>query len=200
MAQLYFIRHGQASFGQADYDQLSELGVEQSRHLGAFWRRLPQQPSRVVVGPRRRHQQTWEAFADAYGAPLPDPEVHPAFDEYQADPVVRTGFSQLAPVSPELQHILQTFSQAQQGRERIFQRAFELVTRAWVRGQLDVPDAEPFAAFRARVNDGLERLAEEADRDAVTLVFTSGGPVAASAAHILDLDDEKTLELSWMIR
>ncbi len=31
------VRHGQASFGQDNYDKLSELGEIQSRKLGEFW-------------------------------------------------------------------------------------------------------------------------------------------------------------------
>ena len=34
MAQIYLVRHGQASFGSSNYDQLSELGFEQARLLG----------------------------------------------------------------------------------------------------------------------------------------------------------------------
>ena len=30
MAAIYLIRHGQASFGKADYDQLSEQGIKQA--------------------------------------------------------------------------------------------------------------------------------------------------------------------------
>ena len=33
---LLLVRHGQASFGAADYDQLSDRGVEQSRRLGQW--------------------------------------------------------------------------------------------------------------------------------------------------------------------
>ena len=35
MTSIYLIRHGQASFGKAEYDCLSELGEQQARHLGA---------------------------------------------------------------------------------------------------------------------------------------------------------------------
>ena len=38
MGSLYLVRHGQASFGAADYDQLSAKGHAQCRHLGAYWR------------------------------------------------------------------------------------------------------------------------------------------------------------------
>ena len=34
VSTLYVIRHGQASFGAADYDRLTEIGVEQAGLLG----------------------------------------------------------------------------------------------------------------------------------------------------------------------
>ncbi|MDZ4123020.1 MAG: phosphoglycerate mutase family protein, partial [Hydrogenophaga sp.] len=37
MGTLYLVRHGQASFGADDYDQLSEMGQRQSRRLGEYW-------------------------------------------------------------------------------------------------------------------------------------------------------------------
>jgi broad specificity phosphatase PhoE len=37
MGNLYLVRHGQASFGAADYDQLSELGQRQSVRLGEYF-------------------------------------------------------------------------------------------------------------------------------------------------------------------
>ena len=38
MGTLYLVRHGQASFGAADYDNLSELGHRQAVRLGEYWR------------------------------------------------------------------------------------------------------------------------------------------------------------------
>jgi broad specificity phosphatase PhoE len=38
MGTLYLVRHGQASFGADDYDQLSELGRRQSVRLGEYLR------------------------------------------------------------------------------------------------------------------------------------------------------------------
>ena len=41
MSEIYFIRHGQASFGEENYDRLSDLGVKQAkylaRHLAKIW-------------------------------------------------------------------------------------------------------------------------------------------------------------------
>ncbi len=37
MALLFLVRHGQASFGQAHYDQLSDQGRQQARWLGEYF-------------------------------------------------------------------------------------------------------------------------------------------------------------------
>ena len=36
MSTLYLIRHGQASYGEADYDRLSPRGIEQARAIGRW--------------------------------------------------------------------------------------------------------------------------------------------------------------------
>ena len=38
MGTLYLVRHGQASFGADDYDNLSPLGHQQSQRLGVYFR------------------------------------------------------------------------------------------------------------------------------------------------------------------
>ena len=37
MGTIYLVRHGQASFGADDYDQLSALGTQQAQQLGRYW-------------------------------------------------------------------------------------------------------------------------------------------------------------------
>ena len=60
MGAVYLVRHGQASFGKADYDALSETGFEQARVLGESLRaRLPR-PDALFTGSLRRHRETAE--------------------------------------------------------------------------------------------------------------------------------------------
>ena len=47
---LLLVRHGQASFGAADYDQLSERGQVQSRRLGDWLAQGGHRFEAVVVG------------------------------------------------------------------------------------------------------------------------------------------------------
>ena len=56
MTVLYLIRHGQASFGAEDYDQLSELGRRQSVLLGTHLRQT-QPPLDAIYAGSLRHQK-----------------------------------------------------------------------------------------------------------------------------------------------
>ena len=67
MGQLILVRHGQASFGADDYDQLSHLGTQQGIRLGGYWQQAASSPARahsldfdaVLIGSLKRHRQTW---------------------------------------------------------------------------------------------------------------------------------------------
>ena len=69
MAELYLVRHGQASFGAANYDQLSERGVQQSVWLGEYFAQRNLSFDRVICGTLRRHEQTVEAILRGMGRP-----------------------------------------------------------------------------------------------------------------------------------
>ena len=51
MGNLYLVRHGQASFGAEDYDNLSELGCKQAVRLGEYFRENGQLFDTVFTGP-----------------------------------------------------------------------------------------------------------------------------------------------------
>src|SRR6185436_15678941 len=84
MGQIYLVRHGQASFGAADYDQLSKHGVEQSRVLGAWLAATRQNFGQVITGSLKRHKQTAQACLGALpGSPAASAWREDAgFDEY----------------------------------------------------------------------------------------------------------------------
>ena len=55
MGILLLVRHGQASWGAENYDQLSEIGWEQGRILGRALAERGIQPDLVVSGGMQRH-------------------------------------------------------------------------------------------------------------------------------------------------
>ncbi|MBN8464677.1 MAG: histidine phosphatase family protein, partial [Dechloromonas sp.] len=67
MAELYLVRHGQASFGTGDYDRLSALGERQGVWLGEYFGERGIAFDRVVTGSLRRHRQTADAIFRGLG-------------------------------------------------------------------------------------------------------------------------------------
>ena len=57
--------------------------------------------------------------------------------------------------------------------------------------------SQSYAAFRARVLDGLARLCAALDRDAAALVVTSGGPIAVLAAELLGVPTDAGFRLRF---
>ncbi|NBT74061.1 MAG: histidine phosphatase family protein, partial [Betaproteobacteria bacterium] len=64
MGTLYLVRHGQASFGAQNYDQLSERGRQQSVQLGNYWRQRGLTFDAILTGTLQRHLQTWQGIAE----------------------------------------------------------------------------------------------------------------------------------------
>lgn len=163
MGTLLLIRHGQASFGAADYDQLSEHGRRQAALLGKDLAARGVKPARVITGSLRRQRDTLEVTARAAGWTL-EPETDPRWNEFSHWP----GRDQPDP----RQH-----DEAPADYER---RADNAIDR-WFTGET-VSD-EPFGAFMARV---ISALAETRPGSGETYaVFTSSGVIAAAVAHLL---------------
>src|SRR3954469_15102111 len=81
MAVVYLVRHGQASFGAADYDVLSEAGRRQASVLGAELARRRVVPDRVVTGSMVRQRDTAALALEAAGLGTV-PEVDERWNEY----------------------------------------------------------------------------------------------------------------------
>lgn len=166
MGQILLVRHGQASFGAADYDALSPLGFEQSRLLGDGLAARGIEADLVVHGTMRRHRETAETCAAAAG--------------WSAVPTIDAGWDEFDFLSVLAMH---PHEYGPEPTKAEFQRLFEDATEAWMAGE-DRPYVETFAAFTDRVHGALERTVELAEAGTVA-VFTSGGPIGLAVAEVL---------------
>lgn len=204
MSTLWVIRHGQASFFEADYDRLSEKGQLQSRRLGEYWAAAGLEFDEVYRGPRRRHLHT----AEFIGGPLrdaglswPEPVELPGLDEYQAEEVLKLALPGLVERHPRVRKLQAEFTAAE-GREnqlRMFQRMYEVVIRMWAGGELALDGVEAWPAFEARVHDALTQITAGTGSRRVAVV-TSGGPVGVAVQRALGVGLDATLQTAWMIR
>jgi broad specificity phosphatase PhoE len=192
MATIYLVRHGQASFGKDNYDQLSKTGWEQGRVLG---RSLAGQvaPGAVFGGNLQRHRETVEAMATGFGKDLPAMQVLEGLNEFDHVQVVERFRPEWTDKAVMAQHLAASPKPA-----RMFQEAFEQAVARWVSGRYDEEYAESWPAFRQRVTAALDDMISLAD-GADAVVSTSGGPIAIIAQYLLELSDRKALELNSVI-
>src|SRR5262245_54530065 len=93
MSNLFLIRHAQASFGAADYDVLSELGVTQAQLLGKWFASTRTKLDAIYSGPRKRQIDTARHVIDsakeAGAAVAGEPVIVEELDEFPFDAVMQ---------------------------------------------------------------------------------------------------------------
>jgi len=82
MSELYLVRHAQACFGAANYDQLSDLGHRQSRYLGDYFKCRNLAFDQYIVGDMHRHHQTMDGICSALDIDSSDRIILPGLNEY----------------------------------------------------------------------------------------------------------------------
>jgi broad specificity phosphatase PhoE len=197
MATLYLIRHGQASFGAENYDNLSELGHQQAERLGAYFKQKNLQFDAVITGTLRRHTQTWQGIAKGAGFDH-EPLQMPGLNEYDSHAVIATIHpSKLEkPDTPEM-----------------YRHHFRLLKEGltqWMNGVSSPVGMPSYVDFQQGVVNALDHVRKNhyVEKDALKtnsksgniLIVSSGGPIATAVGHILGTTPETTIELNLRIR
>lgn len=198
MGSIYLIRHAQASFGAQDYDVLSPLGYRQAEALGDYLAQLGIRFDRCISGELHRQQDTARttlARLDRSDKGPPSLEIDAAFNEFQADAVIRAHLPELLEVEPNALHILRNAA----SHRAEFQRLFTFVVHRWISGEHEKEELESWSSFLERVAGGLERLLEHAETSDKIAVFTSGGTITALLQRIIGVPAVKAFELNWQI-
>jgi broad specificity phosphatase PhoE len=193
MSTLYLVRHGQASFGTDNYDQLSTVGREQVKLLGEFFAESGEKIDRIYSGSLRRQRQTAEIIASAIGLPEPI-VVDAAFDEYDSDVILRRFAASLTPA--ELQDA--GWPQLKADRRK-FQFFLERAAKAWVEARIEAEDMLPWHGFHGRIKAGLENIMRAEGRSKTLVLSTSGGVIGTTVAHVLGLSNHMGVELNWAV-
>lgn len=185
MGTLYLVRHGQASFGAEDYDQLSDLGHRQAVRLGEYFRHKGLVFDAVLVGTLRRHAQTWAGIAEGAGL-AHTPLLWPGLNEYDAEAVVKTihPMPLAKPDTPEL-----------------YRNHFRLLRDGltqWMNGVVSPHGMADYDTFRHGVVSALDHVRTQHSGN--VLIVSSGGPISTAVGHVLGTTPETTIELNLRIR
>jgi broad specificity phosphatase PhoE len=198
VGSIYLIRHGQASFGADDYDVLSPIGIRQAQVLGKHLRELDIRFDRCLSGDLRRQQDTAKHTLQqlsSTGAVTPKIETDSAFNEFDADAVIRHLLPGLLPDEPQALTIMRNGAQ----HPAEFQRLFAQIIQRWTSGDYPICGLESWAEYVQRVSAGLQRLLAQAQSTDNIAVFTSGGTITALLRLITAVPADKAFELNWQI-
>ncbi len=204
MSVLTLIRHGQASFFAANYDQLSALGERQSRALGEYWARRELSFDAVYTGPRVRQRHSAELAVTAAreaGHTCPEPVVLQDLDEYDLKSLTRLLAPELCNKNAEFAQVVERHLRSE-GTERMrdFQEMFEPLLMYWQSGRAAEQNMESWPAFRTRVQRAIRQFQENGGNGRRVAVFTSGGFIGSAVQLALAAPDRTALELHWRLR
>lgn len=168
MTELTLIRHGQAQTGAKDeisYDDLSNLGHEQARCLGAYFQQS-KKFDKIVSGTMKRQIQTAKSLS------LVDIPYHTdsrlnEFDYFG--------------LSNNLQN---THGVSLPLKGQSFETHVSMVLDIWRKGNIS-PEIETYEAFCTRIIGALTDVTQHQNR---VLLVTSTGVIATLAALALGLD------------
>ncbi len=167
MPAIYLLRHGQASFGTADYDVLSDLGRRQAQVAGEELARRRLRTPVVISGSLLRQRDTAAIAAAALG--VTSSGVDARFDEFDAHAAVDAHLGG-AGASAGL-------SSAE------FQQHLDVVMASWMAN-----GDERWKAFADGAHAALAELAASLPRGSDAVVATSAGVTAVIAGRLLGAD------------
>jgi broad specificity phosphatase PhoE len=186
MGTLYLVRHGQASFGAADYDQLSDLGQRQCLRLGEYFRARGRRFDAVLTGTLKRQQQSYAAIAEGLQGHAPEALRWPGLNEYDSHAII-------AAIHPgEL---------ARPDTPEAYRHHFRLLRdglKKWMAGEIAPLGMPSYAEFVSGVTGALDHVRREHEGD--VLIVSSGGPISTAVGQVLGTSPQTTIELNYRIR
>ena len=185
MGTLYLVRHGQASFGAADYDQLSPLGARQCHAVGMYLAARGLQFDAVLRGSLRRHVQSLAALCEGHGN-VPDALEWPGLNEYDSEALVRAFHTGPMPPHDTPEGYRQHF--------RILREAL----LAWMAGRIAPVGMPAYADWVAGIVAALDHVRTQHSGN--VLIVSSGGPIATAVAQVLGAPPATSIELNLRIR
>ena len=186
MGTLYLVRHGQASFGADDYDQLSPLGRQQSVRLGQYFAQKGLRFDVVITGTLRRHLQTYEGICEGSGV-TQEALAWPGLNEYDSLAVIRTVHPAPLPKPDSPEAYRHHFRLLRDGLTQ------------WMNGVVTPQGMPDYDSFVQGVTSALDHVRRN-HHGARVLLVSSGGPISTAAGQVLGTSPETTIELNMRIR
>ncbi len=196
MAVVYLIRHGQASFGRTNYDQLSDLGHQQSARLGAVLQGRMPVFDKVCLGSMLRHKQTAQKCLNEFDHSVDqiNAKVDGGWNEYNHQDILAQYHPEF--ITPES---MRAFLKKQENPKKAFEYHFNKAMERWIHAENEGGYDESWMTFTGRVHAALEQVLADTPHSKNVAVFTSGGPISLIAQSLLGVDQEQIMKMNWTL-
>ena len=184
MTIIHLVRHGQASFGQDDYANLSEIGLKQAFLLGQYFKTLNLKFDKIFVGTLKRQIQTYKQIIKSYETSIVH-ESTPLLNEYDVKSVL-IGFVNGRSLTKDELH----------DKKIHFQLLRDSVA-AWSENKISHNVNETWNEFDERAQKFLKIIDNRKPKS--ILVVSSGGTISMILKQILSLPSSQFVNFHFQI-
>ncbi|WP_319407876.1 histidine phosphatase family protein [uncultured Desulfosarcina sp.] len=197
MIEIYFVRHGQASFGQPAYDRLSAVGERQAELLGRHFYKNGTRFDAVYSGALRRHVQTATiAMNQMNGNGSRNLIIDADFNEFDSSDQMMNRLFTVIQEDPALSDQMKQI----QTDHGAIGRIFDIAEKTDMMPVDDAARNRLAQQFRERIAGAIDNLVRKEGDSRKVAVFTSGGPTAVALRQTLETTREQTIRLGWELR
>jgi broad specificity phosphatase PhoE len=189
MAELYLIRHGQASFGSDNYDQLSPLGHQQAIWLGEYFHERGIAFDAVITGDMVRHTETADGILKGL--------QHHNLQNNGAEHQVLPGLNEFDFLSLVALYLNKNPDQLP-GKDAPRDTFFKLLKKSmhgWISGEINDTNLETWQHFEQRILNAMQTIQKQYHGQKV-LAVSSGGAISMALRQILKAPSETVIELN----
>ena len=183
MASIILIRHGQASFGAANYDQLSDLGRRQAQLLNDYFSDCGIALDAIYCGTLARQRQTAEIATKNQLAETPF-HIDPRFNEIRNDEQFEFLLPELIQRNPSVAKLVEKAKSDSKSYQKVLEQVFQM----WVSSKDDDSEIQSWQDYSAQVEEAVKDLVKREGSGKNIGLFTSGGTIATIVSQVLGLD------------
>ena len=151
MASIILIRHGQASFGAANYDQLSDLGRRQAQLLNDYFSDCGITLDAIYCGTLERQRQTAEIATKSQLAETPF-HIDPRFNEIRNDEQFEFLLPELIQRNPSVAKLVEKAKSDSKSYQKVLKQVFQM----WVSSKDDDSEIQSWQDYSAQSRRGRE--------------------------------------------
>ena len=179
---------------------MSKKGVKQSIALGKKLLKNSISFYLTIIGPLKRHQQTFDGINEGYGGDLSNPLIIEEFAENQLMEIAQHFIPKMLNTDKNIKEIFSAVPFWK--RKRKFLEYFNIIAKKWIHNELDLSEKgfESYDNFRARVRLAKSKVSSLMNENRNTMVVSSGGAITGVYAECHPLTVDEIMKLNFKIK